>query len=106
MQHTIISTTAVSRGLPHSSPHFQGEAIPSSPTANTYQSIHLTCHLHSVLIHLLYSLPAGGANTGGLPLGGALGFLPVTNRGDNPPCNTLFIGNLSDTVCVCVWHVA
>lgn len=40
--------------------------------------------------------PAAGVH--GLPLGGALGFLPVTNRGDNPPCNTLFIGNLSDTV--------
>uniref|UniRef100_A0A7S0S4L0 RRM domain-containing protein n=1 Tax=Chlamydomonas leiostraca TaxID=1034604 RepID=A0A7S0S4L0_9CHLO len=38
------------------------------------------------------------ASVSGLPLGGALGFLPVTNRGDNPPCNTLFIGNLSDTV--------
>ncbi len=27
-----------------------------------------------------------------------LGFLPVSNRGDNPPCNTLFVGNLSDQV--------
>lgn len=25
-----------------------------------------------------------------------LGFSPVSNRGDNPPCNTLFIGNLGD----------
>ncbi|PNW72800.1 hypothetical protein CHLRE_15g643703v5 [Chlamydomonas reinhardtii] len=26
------------------------------------------------------------------------GFGPVTNKFDNPPCNTLFIGNLGDTV--------
>lgn len=26
------------------------------------------------------------------------GYAPVTNNRDNPPCNTLFIGNLSDTV--------
>jgi len=31
-------------------------------------------------------------------MGGGLGFMPVSNRGDNPPCNTLFVGNLSDTV--------
>ncbi len=45
------------------------------------------------------------AGVGALPLGTPLGFLPVTNRGDNPPCNTLFIGNLSDQVgvgCVCM----
>ncbi|KAF5836308.1 hypothetical protein DUNSADRAFT_6138 [Dunaliella salina] len=35
---------------------------------------------------------------GMIGLGGSMGFLPVTNRGDNPPCNTLFVGNLSDTV--------
>ncbi|KAL6753888.1 hypothetical protein V8C86DRAFT_1792373 [Haematococcus lacustris] len=29
---------------------------------------------------------------------GTVGFMPVSNRGDNPPCNTLFIGNLSDQV--------
>ncbi|GFH21187.1 RRM domain-containing protein [Haematococcus lacustris] len=29
---------------------------------------------------------------------GPVGFMPVSNRGDNPPCNTLFIGNLSDQV--------
>jgi RNA recognition motif-containing protein len=25
-------------------------------------------------------------------------FSPVTNHRDNPPCNTLFIGNLGDAV--------
>jgi hypothetical protein len=28
---------------------------------------------------------------------GPLGYAPVSNTKDNPPCNTLFIGNLSDT---------
>ncbi|EFJ46437.1 hypothetical protein VOLCADRAFT_32205, partial [Volvox carteri f. nagariensis] len=32
---------------------------------------------------------------GGAP---AVSFGPVTNKFDNPPCNTLFIGNLGDTV--------
>lgn len=46
---------------------------------------------------------AGGAPLMPLPGGyGAplqpQGYAPVTNVGDNPPCNTLFIGNLSDTV--------
>ena len=26
------------------------------------------------------------------------GFAPVTNIGDNPPCSTLFVGNLGDAV--------
>ena len=26
------------------------------------------------------------------------GYAPVSNSGDNPPCNTLFVGNLSDGV--------
>ncbi|KIY93656.1 hypothetical protein MNEG_14306 [Monoraphidium neglectum] len=58
---------------------------------------------------------AGGAGMGGLfasPLGSPTGvlpmhlagplrpasFSPVTNLRDNPPCNTLFIGNLGDNV--------
>ncbi|KXZ54722.1 hypothetical protein GPECTOR_4g790 [Gonium pectorale] len=28
----------------------------------------------------------------------AVGYGPITNRNDNPPCNTLFVGNLTDTV--------
>jgi hypothetical protein len=37
-------------------------------------------------------------STATLPALGPVGFLPVANRNDNPPCNTLFIGNLSDQV--------
>lgn len=27
-----------------------------------------------------------------------MGYAPVSNTRDNPPCNTLFIGNLGDNV--------
>jgi hypothetical protein len=37
-------------------------------------------------------------STATIPALGPVGFLPVANRNDNPPCNTLFIGNLSDQV--------
>lgn len=62
---------------------------------------------HGLAVHPLMAAAAGGQSQqslamqhppSGLPLGTPLGFLPVTNRGDNPPCNTLFIGNLSDQV--------
>lgn len=62
----------------------------------------------------LAGLPSGGlrsavssGSAGGLVMGSggnALGYAPVTNRGDNPPCNTLFIGNLSDQVRVSACH--
>ncbi|KAI8464985.1 MAG: hypothetical protein J3K34DRAFT_388206 [Monoraphidium minutum] len=51
----------------------------------------------------LFASPLGSP-TGMLPLhhlGGPLrpqGFSPVTNLRDNPPCNTLFIGNLGDNI--------
>lgn len=53
--------------------------------------------------------PYGAPPGAGAPLGGAApvgvvapmqprGYAPITNTKDNPPCNTLFIGNLGDSV--------
>ena len=33
-----------------------------------------------------------------LPAAQPRGYAPITNTKDNPPCNTLFIGNLGDGV--------
>jgi hypothetical protein len=47
------------------------------------------------------SLSISGSLGGGYPARAhvaQLGFAPVTNLNDNPPCNTLFIGNLCDEV--------
>lgn len=42
---------------------------------------------------------AGGSQGGGSSAGGGpVGYAPVSNTRDNPPCNTLFIGNLGDNV--------
>ena len=42
----------------------------------------------------------GGASSYGAPPapGRPVGYAPVSNVKDNPPCNTLFVGNLGDTV--------
>ena len=40
----------------------------------------------------------GGGNTHNGGYGGNHNFGSVTNNKDNPPCNTLFIGNLGDVV--------
>lgn len=34
-----------------------------------------------------------------------MGYAPVSNTRDNPPCNTLFIGNLGDAVQEADLHV-
>jgi hypothetical protein len=41
-----------------------------------------------------------GASSYGAPAppGKPIGYAPVSNVKDNPPCNTLFVGNLGDTV--------
>lgn len=40
-----------------------------------------------------------GTSTGGYEAGSkGASYAPVSNTKDNPPCNTLFIGNLSDSV--------
>jgi len=38
------------------------------------------------------------AMTSPAPVTGPTAYAPVQNTKDNPPCNTLFIGNLGDTV--------
>lgn len=38
---------------------------------------------------------SGGGSSAG---GGPVGYAPVSNTRDNPPCNTLFVGNLGDAV--------
>eukprot|EP00879_Flechtneria_rotunda_P018865 GHRR01019802.1.p1 GENE.GHRR01019802.1~~GHRR01019802.1.p1 ORF type:complete len:238 (+),score=72.86 GHRR01019802.1:377-1090(+) len=46
-----------------------------------------------------YTGTATGSYGGGAPArAGPVSYAPVSNTKDNPPCNTLFIGNLSDTV--------
>jgi hypothetical protein len=42
---------------------------------------------------------------GSLPLSHGRGYASVGNSKDNPPCNTLFIGNLGETVCCLSYHV-
>eukprot|EP00195_Chlamydomonas_chlamydogama_P000826 CAMPEP_0202920456 /NCGR_PEP_ID=MMETSP1392-20130828/76866_1 /ASSEMBLY_ACC=CAM_ASM_000868 /TAXON_ID=225041 /ORGANISM="Chlamydomonas chlamydogama, Strain SAG 11-48b" /LENGTH=392 /DNA_ID=CAMNT_0049613953 /DNA_START=522 /DNA_END=1700 /DNA_ORIENTATION=- len=48
----------------------------------------------------IVGLPVGAniARAGIMGPTSPMGYAPVTNKGDNPPCNTLFIGNLSDNV--------
>ncbi|PRW58713.1 cell wall integrity scw1 [Chlorella sorokiniana] len=45
-----------------------------------------------------YGPPAGSAPVGVVPPVQPRGYAPITNTKDNPPCNTLFIGNLGDGV--------
>ena len=40
--------------------------------------------------------PYGGGPAGGS--GRPVGYAPINNTKDNPPCNTLFVGNLGDNV--------
>ena len=44
---------------------------------------------------LLVPCCSGGGSSAG---GGPVGYAPVSNTRDNPPCNTLFVGNLGDAV--------
>lgn len=43
------------------------------------------------------SLPVPAAGSGAPPVR-PVGYVPINNQHDNPPCNTLFIGNLGDNV--------
>ncbi|GLC47034.1 hypothetical protein PLESTB_001437500 [Pleodorina starrii] len=78
------------------------QAFTSPLLASTLASLRPAAGHHH---HSSTLLPAPGhavamaAQQAGL-IGGApaVSFGPVTNKFDNPPCNTLFIGNLGDTV--------
>lgn len=71
---------------------------PAAP-APVHHTLSETCHLDCrSLCFPAQVIGTGMSNATGLPMPAPLGFLPVTNRGDNAPCNTLFIGNLSDQV--------
>lgn len=58
----------------------------------TQQSSHM---LHNFAIWAVYS---SALNCGRACCVCLQGFAEVTNVGDNPPCSTLFVGNLSDEV--------
>ncbi len=53
---------------------------------------------------LAYTMPAASGTAATIQpfmpgaVRGPIGYAPVSNTKDNPPCNTLFAGNLSDTV--------
>uniref|UniRef100_A0A7S3VLL5 RRM domain-containing protein n=1 Tax=Dunaliella tertiolecta TaxID=3047 RepID=A0A7S3VLL5_DUNTE len=78
-QSQPVPFTSPSTGAPR---HSQSAPLPYGPPSPSSSST--------------ATVPRGRG--GMIGLGGTMGFLPVTNRGDNPPCNTLFVGNLSDTV--------
>ena len=42
--------------------------------------------------------PTGAPAAAGAAAASPLAYTPVTNTRDNPPCSTLFVGNLGDTV--------
>lgn len=50
---------------------------------------------HSQLVRVMCDVRTVAAPAYRAPAGG---YAPVSNSGDNPPCNTLFVGNLSDHV--------
>lgn len=52
-----------------------------------------------------YSGGGAGSQGGSSAGGGPVGYAPVSNTRDNPPCNTLFIGNLGDAVQEADLHV-
>jgi hypothetical protein len=52
-----------------------------------------------------YSGGGAGSQGGSSAGGGPVGYAPVSNARDNPPCNTLFIGNLGDAVQEADLHV-
>jgi hypothetical protein len=52
-----------------------------------------------VLLLACWALLCGACSGGGSSAGGGpVGYAPVSNQRDNPPCNTLFVGNLGDAV--------
>lgn len=54
-----------------------------------------------IMLMVVNTCSGGGAGSqagGGSAGGGPVGYAPVSNTRDNPPCNTLFVGNLGDAV--------
>lgn len=80
--------------MAHKNMYIKGEPAPAVAVAVVGKRIRTAGSYTS-------SYSGGGAGSGGgAPILGAgpVGYAPVSNMRDNPPCNTLFIGNLGEVV--------